>query len=256
MRLDLSDLKQAGRIGLLDAIDRFDPNRGKRLSTYASFWIRNYIQRSLPEKDKKMLGLTSSLEATVARDKSESFSILSRLANPQPSAEDLVIARSNISWLRNVLPALPPYQRRVIELIYGFSMDYGDREMDNKEVGRIVGLSRERIRQIKEEVLRKLQGIASKPHRPKPYLKWENDPNILNFMLAALFPDERELYEMTFNDWVSDHKAAKLLGKTEKEIMAERKKLKQELDERYASILSTQEPEPERIVERKLARVA
>lgn len=256
MGLDLSDLQQAGRIGLLDAIDRFDPNRGKRLSTYAQFWIRNYIQRAISENEKKMRQLSSSLEATVAREKSEGYSILTRLATPQPSAEDLVIARSNISWLRKVLPALPPHQKRVIELLYGLSMDYGDLEMDNKAVGKIVGLSRERVRQIKEEVLGKLQRIASKPHRPEPYLKWENDPNILNFMLAALFPDERELYAMTFDDWVSDHKAAELLGKTEKEVMAERKKLKQELDERYASILRTQEQKPETSEERILARVA
>jgi len=256
MGLDFSDLQQAGKAGLLDALDRFDPSRGKRLSTYSSFWIRNYIQRAISENEKKMRQLSSSLEATVAREKSEGYSILTRLATSQPSAEDLVIARSDISWLRNVLPALPPYQKRVIELIYGLSMDYGDREMDNKEVGRIVGLSRERVRQIKDEVLEKLQKIASKPNHPEPYLKWKNDPNILNFMLAALFPEERELYEMTFDDWVSDHKAAELLGKTEKEIMAERKKLKQELDERYASILRTQEQKPETSEERILAQVA
>jgi RNA polymerase primary sigma factor len=53
-RMSLSDLVQEGNIGLMKAVDRYDPRRGYRFSTYASWWIRHAVNRGIADKGREV----------------------------------------------------------------------------------------------------------------------------------------------------------------------------------------------------------
>jgi len=204
--IDIRDLVQEGYFGLLRAIEKYDPGRGGRFSTYATWWIRQCISRAIPESLRivripiyiwerlhRLRRVREQLEQTLGRDPDTAelaaaagYSVkdielllfwsgdLASLDVPLDESSD-----DHALTLADVVPAetadfgdllsssdlraqielaidtvCSPREATVVRMRYGFE-GYGE-GMTLEQCGRILGITRERVRQIEVTACRKL----------------------------------------------------------------------------------------------------
>lgn len=96
--MPLEDLVQEGNIGLMEAVKRFDPDKGYKFATYATWWIRQNIQRAIIEKSPTIRIPSSQLE--IMKKVSDAEIFLARQKSAIPSDDD--IAKSTGLTLKQV----------------------------------------------------------------------------------------------------------------------------------------------------------
>ncbi|MCP9760534.1 RNA polymerase sigma factor RpoS [Aquitalea sp. S1-19] len=205
--LPLLDLIEEGNMGLMHAVEKFDVSRGFRLSTYATCWIRQNIERAIMNQSRTVRlpvhvvkelnaclraarelesrsGIEPSMEeiawhlgkpvADVRRlmeqnprmmsldaplDRDPSLSVGEAIADTEQAEPDEALNNAELmSYLQEWLALLPSKQRLVVEHRYGLN---GNEISTLEEVARMLGLARERVRQIQIESLAHLKQIAS-----------------------------------------------------------------------------------------------
>jgi RNA polymerase sigma factor (sigma-70 family) len=155
--VEMLDLIQEGNIGLITAVDKFDPTQGHRLTTLAFYWINKHIQRFLNNEPDDLVSLDMEIydgsETLLLSDTIEDRATI--LGGQTIPHIDAVMENEELqSKVREMLSRLSEREQEVLRLLYGLD-NYP--VLSRNEIAKIIGVREEQVSRIKTRALDALQ---------------------------------------------------------------------------------------------------
>jgi len=153
--LSTDDLVNEGVIGMMKAARKYDPSRGKPFVTFAAPYIRRSIEAAISEVETEKD--VRSTDESLPVGSRNNYTLLNVLEDKNVQKADDVIEENTLSEdLLRFRDQLNEREQRVIDLYYGI----GYERQTMAEIGEVLELKRERVRQIRNTAIRKLQRAA------------------------------------------------------------------------------------------------
>ncbi len=151
---EMEDLLSVGTIGLIKAVNTFDPNKGSRLATYAAKCVENEILMLF--RAGKKFSREISIYDPIGTDKDgETVSLLDILEAEGKEALEQVILKQDIRMLYEAYEQnLKDTEKTVIRMRYGL---FGSREHTQREIADEMGISRSYVSRIEKRAIEKLK---------------------------------------------------------------------------------------------------
>ena len=151
----VEDLISIGTIGLIKAINTFNPDKNIKLATYASRCIENEILMSLRRNNKTRLEVSIDEPLNVDWDGNELL-----LSDILGTDEDVIYhdieSEVEKNLLNSAINRLSPRERKIVELRYGLTDGEGT-EMTQKEVADLLGISQSYISRLEKKIMKRLK---------------------------------------------------------------------------------------------------
>ncbi len=151
----VEDLISIGTIGLIKAINTFNPDKNIKLATYASRCIENEILMYLRRNNKTRLEVSIDEPLNVDWDGNELL-----LSDILGTDEDVIYHdiedEIEKNLLNNAISRLNPRERKIVELRYGLTTEDGE-EMTQKEVADLLGISQSYISRLEKKIMKRLK---------------------------------------------------------------------------------------------------
>ena len=157
--LPFADIIEEGNIGLIKAIDRFDPKRDNKVISYAVWWIKKCIMEAIEKRG--VLDTENIDDVFIKQHKNETdeqHASTSKFIIPEyldSSDKEAYISTKQV--IEELFDGVPERERDIISDYYGL---YGNSPKTLDEIGSEINLTKERVRQLNEKALKKMRSNA------------------------------------------------------------------------------------------------
>lgn len=157
----ISDLISEGNLGLIKAIQKFDPEKDVRFISYAVWWIRNAMQEfikkrqaslNIEREEDSLNGII--VENGIPDNEDEFITVKDIILSNEEDEEKQELHKNQRKIIDKILSKLNDRERYIVEQYYGIS---GKKEKNLEELGNELKITKERVRQIKMVALNKLR---------------------------------------------------------------------------------------------------